>query len=173
MPSSSRRRLRYKSPHVRLCQLPASRDMGQHASIGHGQQSRQRRAMAAGNRFPDQTGSLLRNKRSVVHQRRGATASYKIRSLGIVPILHRGRRLAVCGRRCDLRARGTRRYLHNVPPPPLVVSSRRDQTGDAGAGLLCPVICVRRRQQHLRLSRDRDALDSRLRRDRKRSSPPG
>jgi hypothetical protein len=43
----------------------------------------------------------------------------------------------------------------------------------ADAGLLCPIIFVRQRQRHLRLSRDRDALDSRRRRDRKRSSPPG
>jgi hypothetical protein len=40
----------------------------------------------------------LRSTRSVVHRHRDAGASYEIRSLGIVPILHTGRSPAVSGR---------------------------------------------------------------------------
>ena len=74
---------------------------------------------------------LLRNRRSVVNQRRGAVGSHQILNLSIVPIFDGGRQLAVCGCRCDLRARGTQRCHHVGRQQPLVVSSRRDQTGDA------------------------------------------
>src|SRR5262249_6287088 len=72
------------------------------------------------------SGAELANRLLRNTHHRGAAIYYKTRSSGLVPFSHRGRRLVLFGRRCDLRARGTRRFLEDVPPPPRVESWRRD-----------------------------------------------